>query len=178
MPHISFAPFPNLISQRLSLRQLTASDAYGLFLLRADKQVAEFVHRPIATSVDEIHPFIDKLNSGVAHNEWIFWAITLKADTKLIGTICLWNITTDGSKAEIGYELLPRYQGKGFMQEAVTAVLAYGFEHLKLDVIEAVVHPDNMKSLKLLQRNNFVLEGTLEEADVEMVIYTLKNEAS
>jgi [ribosomal protein S5]-alanine N-acetyltransferase len=174
MPNINFAPFPTLTTQRLTLRQLTLQDDKELFALRADEKVAEFVDRPVAQSVDQLRPFIHKINDGIANDEWIFWAMTLKNERKLIGTICLWNISEAASKAEIGYELLPSYHSKGLMQEAVTAVLEYGFETMQLASIEGIVHPQNATSIKLLQRNKFVQTGTLTENEVEMLIYALK----
>jgi [ribosomal protein S5]-alanine N-acetyltransferase len=174
MPSINFTPFPNLTTERLLLRQLSLADEAEMFALRADESVAKFVDRPVAQEIDQIRTFIQRINDGIAKNESVFWVLTLKNGNKLIGTICLWNISKVESKAEIGYELLPIYQGKGLMQEAVTAVLDYGFETMKLESIEGVVHPQNAPSIKLLERNKFVQTGTLEENDVEMVIYALK----
>lgn len=174
MPNINFTPFPDLITARLNLRQVTMHDDYEIFALRANPKVAEHVHRPVAETVDQIRPFIHKINDLVANNESIFWALTLKTEQKLIGTICLWNIVAGESKAEIGYEMLPNYHGKGLMQEAVSAVLDYGFQVMKLEVIDAVVHPQNAPSIKLLERNKFVRVGRLEDEGVEMLVYALR----
>jgi RimJ/RimL family protein N-acetyltransferase len=59
------------------------------------------------------------------------------------------------------------------MQEAARAVMDYGFAAMDLRIIEAVVHPDNAKSIRLLTRNQFVQVDTLMENDVEMLVYTL-----
>jgi [ribosomal protein S5]-alanine N-acetyltransferase len=76
-------------------------------------------------------------------NEWINWAITLKSTNKLIGLICFWNISKEHSKAEIGYELMANYQGKGIMQEALTTVVEHGFANMKLHLIEAFPNQNN-----------------------------------
>ena len=62
-----------------------------------------------------------------------------------------------------GYALHPDQQGKGLMQEAMTAVLEYGFKIMKLHSIEANVNPNNLSSIKLLVRNNFVREAYYKE---------------
>ncbi len=160
MPNINFTPFPNLTTERLTLRQLSVQDENELFTLRADEEAAKFVDRPVVQSVEGMRQFIDRINDGVAKNEWIFWAITFKNDPKLIGTICLWNMSVEDEKAEIGYELIRVYQGKGIMQESVTAVIEYGFKQMGLKAIEGVVHPDNVKSIKLLERNKFIRDNT------------------
>jgi len=175
MENIRFTPFPTLTTERLTLRQMTMDDENEVFALRADPSVSAFIGRPLAQSVDEARRFIEKINDGLARNESPYWAIALKDENKLIGTICLWNIVAEQAKAEIGYELVPAHQGKGIMQEAFTAVVRYGFERMKLDTIEALPSPNNERSIKLLERNHFVRTGNLRDGDFEMVIYTLKN---
>jgi RimJ/RimL family protein N-acetyltransferase len=49
----------------------------------------------------------------------------------------------------------------------------YGFAAMALRIIEAVVHPDNANSIRLLERNQFTKVDTLMENDVEMLVYTL-----
>src|SRR5689334_22761800 len=116
MPSIHFDPFPTLTTERLILRQMRVADADALFVVRADVDIARYVDRAVTTSVDESRNFIDRINEGISLSRLIFWAITLPHEDRLIGTICLWNIADDKTTAEIGYELLPGYQGKGLMQ--------------------------------------------------------------
>jgi [ribosomal protein S5]-alanine N-acetyltransferase len=173
MPGIHLTPFPTLTTERLNLRQMRDADADALFVVRADPDIVRYVDRAATTSVDEARTFIDRINEGIALRQWIYWAITLQGEDRLIGTICLWDFSDDRTTAEIGYELLPPEQGNGFMHEAVRAVMDYGFAVIGLRSIEAVVHPDNTKSIRLLERNDFAKMGTLTEDDVERLIYVL-----
>ncbi|MBK7227389.1 MAG: GNAT family N-acetyltransferase, partial [Ignavibacteriales bacterium] len=75
---------------------------------------------------------------------------------RLIGSICLWNLSREENKAEIGYELLPDFQGKGIAQEAMLAVLDCGFNIMLLNKIEAYTHKENSSSIKLLEKFTFV----------------------
>ena len=120
---------------------------------------------------DNIH----KINDEVSKNQWIDWGIALKKDNKLIGSICLWNISQEQSKAELGYDLMFEHQGRGIMSEAVKSVIKYGFESMVLDLIEAVPYSDNMKSIKLLEKNNFIRGTSFKENDSseEMIIYEI-----
>ncbi len=127
MDIINFTPFPNLTTERLILRQVNIQDADEIFALRSDERVNEFLDRPKAKIIDDARKFIEKINDQIAKNKVIYWAITLKNDNKVIGTICYWNISTEHSKAEIGYELHPDFQGKGIMQEAIIKVIDYGW---------------------------------------------------
>jgi len=77
----------------------------------------------------------------IAANEMINWMITLKDDPKMIGTIGYYHIKPEHYRAEIGYMLLPNFQGRGYVTEAIAEVVKYGFKRMKLHSIEAVVDP-------------------------------------
>ena len=80
-----------------------------------------------------------------------------------MGTIAFWNIQKAHYRAEVGYALHPAHQGNGLMQEALLAVLVYGFNTMHLHSVEANVNPANTASIKLLERNGFVREGYFRE---------------
>jgi len=182
MLNISFKPFPELSTQRLTLRQIKMEDENEIFALRSDDRVNQFLDRLKAHSIEDARSFINKINTGIQKNELIFWAINFKNETRLIGTICLWNISKENDKAEIGYELYPDFQGKGIMQEAFSKVMEYGFEEMKLQTIEAYTTAGNHSSIKLLEKYHFKKETTLEnkndepEGMMKIVIYSLTNQ--
>ena len=151
----TFTPFPRLITDRLVLRQLQMEDDEEIFFLRSDETVNKYLVAPIAKSIQDARDFIGKINKAISNGESIYWAITVKGDNKLIGTICIWNIEPETKKAEIGYVLHPAYSGRGFMQEAVTTVIQYGFRQMKLECLDAVLHPQNKKSIILLEKCGF-----------------------
>jgi [ribosomal protein S5]-alanine N-acetyltransferase len=174
MNDIQFSPFPNLSTNRLHLRQMQNDDKEAIFALRSDKNVSEFIDRPIATSIDDALEYIKMINNGIEQNKWILWAITYKDSNDLIGTICLWNFSKEQSKGEVGYELSPIFQGKGIMQEALRAVLEFGFEDLNLQYIEGIVNEKNKKSIQLLEKNQFFKSGTTDKEKSTSIIYTLR----
>lgn len=144
----SFTPFPKLDTERLQLRQITGEDENDLFLLRSDERVMRFLDRPMARSNEDAAELIQKINQSLQTNDGITWGISLKNDPVLIGTIGYWRIIKEHYRAEIGYMLRPAYHGKGFMQEAMTAVLEYGFQTMQLHSVEANVNPKNEDSIK------------------------------
>lgn len=160
---INFNPFPTLITNRLKLRQVNADDVNEIFFLRSDKTVLQFLDKEPEASIETASVFIKKLNELEKNNESINWAITFKDEKKLIGTICFWRLLKEHHRAEIGYVLHPNYQRKGIMQEAMTAVLDYGFKKMKLHSVEANVNPANTSSIKILEKNNFTREGYFKE---------------
>jgi [ribosomal protein S5]-alanine N-acetyltransferase len=158
-----FIPFPRLATARLILRQLEERDAPEIFLLRSNETVNQFIDRPRAETINDATQFIQNINARIATTQALYWAIVPKNDTKLAGTICLFNFDEKQNKAEIGYELLPDHQGMGIMYEAFSSVVSYCFEHMQLGSIEAFTHAQNAASIKLLEKNDFSKTGHEEK---------------
>lgn len=165
MPQYNFTPFPAIPTQGLLLRQLLPSDREAIFFLRSDEGVNQYIDRPRPTDITDADAFIDKITQRIIEGQSVYWAITQAPDTALIGTICLWNFSEDGSTAEIGYELHPAYQGKGIMQAAVQAVLQYAFHQLGFATVEAFTSMHNQPSIRLLQKNGFVHNPNKKDED-------------
>lgn len=62
------------------------------------------------------------------------------------------------AEAEIGYDLGKAYWRQGFMQEALQAIISFGFETMRLKRIEAEVEPANGRSIGLLRKLGFRME--------------------
>ena len=180
MLHLNFSPFPQLITERLVLRQLIAADADDIIVLRNNETVNQYLNRPKKTTPGDALIFIDKITKGINNNESMYWVIALKENNRLIGTTCLWNIVAKEDTAEIGYELHPDFHGKGIMQEAMQAVIDFGFNGMQLKVITAFTSVANIASIKSLERNNFKLDTAGKyslEDEVEMegnAVYVLE----
>ncbi|SFD85283.1 ribosomal-protein-alanine N-acetyltransferase [Chitinophaga sp. CF118] len=150
---------PTLTTQNLVLRPIIEKDIAALFALFSCEPVMKFMDVERFTNVSEaaqmVTFFRDKLESG----EGIRWAICLKASDELIGTCGYHHISKTNYKAEIGYDLLPDWWGKGIMTHSIHRLLKYGFEQMQLNRIEAIVDPVNTLSYKLLDRLGFQREG-------------------
>ena len=71
----------------------------------------------------------------------------------------------------------PDYQGKGYMQEAITLVIRFAFDRIGLSVLGAYSHKDNSASTKLLPKNGFELETGKNDPDNEnTLIYFLRHQ--
>jgi [ribosomal protein S5]-alanine N-acetyltransferase len=165
----NFKPFPILLTERLTLRQLFSDDADEIFALRSDGTVNKYLGRKPGKSIDDAKFFIQTINENIQKSDSIYWAITLNDINKLIGTICLFDFSDDNLKAEIGYELLPDFQGKGIMHEAASKVIDFGFNHIGLHSIEAYTHFENKSSTRLLEKMNFEKHGV----DGNLMIFKL-----
>jgi [ribosomal protein S5]-alanine N-acetyltransferase len=163
MLQVNFSPFPTIITERLTLREVTTADAKEIFFLRSDAGVLKYLDKAPEGSVDETIAFIGRIKNDLDGNNGILWGITLKDSDVVVGTICYWRLEKAHYRAEIGYALHPLQQGKGIMDEAVKAVLQYGFETMQLHSVEANINPANESSMKLLEKNDFVKEAHFKE---------------
>ena len=172
----TFTPFPVIKTERLTLRQLSVNDDREIFALRSDKQVNKYIDRDPSNTIEDAREFIKKISEIVRQNESIYWAITLTTNDILVGTICLFHFSTENDQAEIGYELLPAFQGQGIMQEAISKVIVFGFDVLGLKAIEANTHLENENSTKLLKKYNFTKQEDINSnADNMFVIFKLSS---
>lgn len=156
MTNFRFTPFPLLSTSRCVLRALTHEDAANVFILRTDDAVNQYLDRPKARTMDDVHQFISSIKAGIEKDASVLWAIELNNAAAFAGTICLYNISPEDACVEIGYELLPQHQGKGIMREVMPAVLDYAFERLGMRLILAGLSADNVRSVSLLERFGFV----------------------
>ncbi|HTN00034.1 MAG TPA: GNAT family N-acetyltransferase [Pedobacter sp.] len=166
-------PFPILTTDRLKLRQLLESDVEEVFSLRSDPIVNKYLDRQPSVNLDDSLNFIRKINESIGNSALKYWAIELKESKKLIGTICLFDFFAEHKKCEIGYELLTDFQGKGIMNEAIKAIIAYAFKTLGLNIIDACTHKENQNSNKLLQKNNFEKIEVTSEEKWDLILFRL-----
>ena len=161
-------------TERLILRTVTEYDANEVLGIRSNAEINQFLHRNPPKNSFEALEFVLNIKRKSANNEIVFLGITFPDNPELLGTICLWNFSEDRTVAELGYELLPDYHGKGIMSEAVIGILNYGFKELNLKKIEAFTNKNNFNSIKLLQKSKFVLnENRQDEKFPENIIFEL-----
>jgi ribosomal-protein-alanine N-acetyltransferase len=159
MPELNFDPFPVIETERLMLRKISIDDAEDIFHLRTNEDAMRYINKPKLLSIDDAKEIIKKMNEP----DRIQWGITLKNKIKIVGTIGYHRIVKEHYRAEVGYMIDPQYWNTGLMSEAITKVIEYGFDKMKLHSIEAIINPSNSISRKILQKFNFIKEGFFKE---------------
>jgi ribosomal-protein-alanine N-acetyltransferase len=159
----AFDLFPILQTPRLTLREIQPSDASQFFALRSNPKVRAYTGRVPCTEVAEVEIWMNQIKDGFANKEALLWVLEETSTGLVIGDVCFWRFLKQHLRAELGYELSPAYWGKGYMSEALKAVLRFGFEQLHVHSIEANVTPANKASIDILLRNGFKQEGMFKE---------------
>lgn len=154
---------------RLIIRHYEPTDAARYQELASDRRIA------VMTGPAIPHPYPDGFAAewiAKQHSDFsaasafekgvIQCALVLKTG-ELIGGACLFGISKDQSKAEVGYWIGVPYWNQGFATEAAAAMIKYGFETLGLNKISAKYSTENPASGRVLEKLGFVREGLLRE---------------
>jgi ribosomal-protein-alanine N-acetyltransferase len=152
-----------LRTERLVLRPPRESDAPAVFALFSDPRVARYLTEPPWTTIDRAHAHIARDIEAMSAGTYIRLALETAAGGAPIGECTLFNLVEECRRAEVGYVLAHDAWGHGYMHEALTALLEFGFSDLALNRVEADIDPRNVASARSLERLGFIREGLLRE---------------
>jgi [ribosomal protein S5]-alanine N-acetyltransferase len=175
MPHSPSAPAatyfgtgpqPRLTtpSQRLVLRPFVPDDAPAVQDLLSDAQIAAGTLRiPHPYPAGAAAAWIATLAPKWAEGRFAAWALTDAASDVVRGAISL-RVTPAHRRAEVGYWVARASWGQGYATDAVRAIIAYGFDRLKLHRIEGHCYAENPASARVMQRAGMRHEGRVRGA--------------
>lgn len=94
----------------------------------------------------------------------LVWTLEEKNTGEFLGTAGFEEFSFLDLKAELSFTLLQQHQGKGYMSEALSAIIDYGLHRMKLNRIEAEMLPGNTGAVSLVEKLRFSLEGHLRKS--------------
>jgi len=148
-------------TKRLLLKELTPEMQDVLFTSCTDQEIMSFLG---FTTSEELETERGKWKGGMTTYRSSFKSFFVweKDSGKMIGRSGFHNWYPMHRRAELGYVLFDEAaRQKGYMTEAVQAIIAYGFDEMDLNRIEAFASPANMPSVKILKGAGFTEEGLL-----------------
>jgi ribosomal-protein-alanine N-acetyltransferase len=152
---------PTLTTTRLLLRPFTLADAPEVKRLAGERDVA-------STTLNIPHPYEDGMaeqwisthQEAYTKGEIVNFAIVLRTDNTLMGAIGL-RLDQHHARAELGYWLGKSFWQRGYCTEAARAVVAYGFDVLRLHRIHASYMQRNPASGRVMQKIGMTYEGCM-----------------
>lgn len=160
----NFVLFPEIKTERLFLRKLNEQDVHQILLLRSNNDVMKYIDREKAKDLKDAADFLKMIDDSLDTGNGILWGIELNEKPCLIiGYICYWRLVKEHYRAEVGYMLLPEFWNKGIMKEALSEVILFGFDKMKLHSIEGRINPGNKTSASLLISTGFIKEAYFKE---------------
>ncbi len=159
-----FSGEAGLTTARFDLKPMRYDDAPDLPDHFSDPEVVEFMDIDPLESLEDARGIVRWAQGVREFGEGLRWVIREKATGAFIGTAGFNTLEVDrGRRGEIAYDLSRDFWGKGVMSEILPVLMRTGYGTLGLHRLEAFVTPGNTRSVRLLERHGFVIEGTLKD---------------
>ncbi|WP_062465343.1 GNAT family N-acetyltransferase [Demequina soli] len=157
--------FTPLHTARLVLRPFTEEDAEDFAARRSDPETAMYQAWRVPYSVEKALEVIreSERHDGPVPGHWFQLDVQRLADGRTVGDVAVY-LHDHGHTAEVGYTLHTWARRKGYATEATTAMIDYLVDVTGVHRIEAATHPDNSRSIQVLERLGFRAEGVKREA--------------
>lgn len=156
-----FAENQRLETERLVLRPVTLADALEMFAYASDEKMARYVF-PVHQSLQDTKESIATYFMAAPFGKY---GLIVKETGQFIGTIDL-RVNASHANGELGYALSRAFWGQGYMPEAASELLRFGFEKLDLIRIGAVHDQDNPKSGRVMEKIGMKKEGKIPNARI------------
>jgi RimJ/RimL family protein N-acetyltransferase len=139
-------------TERLIIREFVESDVDALFRILSQPEVMQFSLTGALSfemSTPKMQSFID------SYQEYGYgkWAVIYRQTGQLIGYCGIGVEQIDGTiENELGYRFDPQFWGQGLATEAASACLKYAFSTLHLEYLLGIVEPENVASVRILEK--------------------------
>ncbi|MBC9813457.1 GNAT family N-acetyltransferase [Crocinitomicaceae bacterium CZZ-1] len=158
-------------TERLYLREIDVQDVDDLFEMDADPQVHLYIENNPVQTKEQIVEVIQMLQRQYAENGIARWAVVDKQTGECVGWsgLKLFRTPLNGHVDfyELGYRFKTKHWGKGYATETSRAIIDYGFDRLNVTSLYAITHPENEKSIHVLNKLGFQFIETFDyEGDV------------
>jgi len=154
-----------IATERLTLRRFEIEDAENVFYnWFSDEQTVKYLTWPVYKSVDEAEDMIKSWIAQYDNTEYYNWAIELNDLEQPIGNISVVSIDEKTESIELGYCLGSQFFNKGYMTEALTAIIRFFINEVGAGRVWARHDTENPNSGKVMAAAGMDYEGTLRHA--------------
>jgi ribosomal-protein-alanine N-acetyltransferase len=165
-------------TSRLKLRWLDLTDADFIYRLVNDPHWLRFIGDKQVDDLDGARGYIEA-GPRAMYRQFGFGLnrVALKDSDTAIG-ICGLLQRESLPHPDLGFAFLPEYRGQGYAREAADAILQHAYLILRRMQVAAIVNPDNLSSIKLLDKLGFRIDKQIQiEPNQESVdLYVIHTE--
>ena len=172
---------PVLSGQRVTLRELRASDAPSLFAMLTTEEVSRFISPP-PTTVEGFERFIAWTIRQRSAGTYACFAVTLHGSDTAIGIFQLRELDPGFGTAEWGFAIGSPFWGTGAFKEGAELMVQFAFETVGVHRLEARAAVRNGRGNGALRKIGAVQEGVLRKAFLkdgeylDQVLWTILDE--
>ncbi len=150
-----------------TIRPVTMNDLPEYFRLidTNRKRLEDFFAGTVAITkdIDETRTHLTDIVSKMEKRNYFSFVVVDDASGNLVASVQVKNLDWSIPKAEIGYYIDEKFEGKGIVTRATSLIIDYCFSELKLDKLFIRTHERNISSRKVAEKNGFLLEGTIRK---------------
>ena len=161
------ASFPVLFAERLLLREFTMEDIPAVFTIFSREDVNIWTETDTMRTIEEAETRVKSRMNLFHERMGIRWAVTLRENPQdVIGSCGYFTVRRGTKTVETGYDLHPDYWNKGLMTEALREMVRFSFgsgSMVPVHRMEALVMPENIPSIRVLEKLGFEREGRRRE---------------
>ncbi len=167
---------PILETERLSLREMTRSDADHLLEVFADPIAMQ--HYPSTIDRDGAIAWIERARASYARHGFGFWIVERKEDRRFLGQCGLLVQDVHGAtEVEVAYLFARQFWGHGYATEAARACRDWAFTHLAIPRAVSLIRVENLPSIRVAERNGMRPVSSLVKAGYPHRVYAISREA-
>ncbi|MBK7035630.1 MAG: GNAT family N-acetyltransferase [Bacteroidetes bacterium] len=166
-----------IVTERLVLREVNINDADFILDLLNSKGWLQFIGDRNVRSLPDAEKYIaDRIVKSYIDHGLGLYLVELKTSGTAIGLCGLIKRETLDD-IDIGFAFLPEYNGFGYAFEAAISTLQFAFESLEINRLVAITTPDNINSIKLLEKIGMQFEKKiLFEEKEELFLFGISNQ--
>jgi len=163
-------------TERLLIRPFKMEDIEPSYIMNLDAEVSRYTGDGGIVSKEEIERrIVENVFGDYEKHGFGRLAVELKGKNKFIGFTGL-KYLEDMDEVDLGYRFMKEYWGKGIATESAKACVNLGFNKLRLKRLIAMVLPENIGSIRVLEKLNFEFEKDVIEDHQSAKIYSLIKE--
>lgn len=151
-------------TERLLLRLFEPGEGHLIYTLNEDPEVTRYTGDPVR-DIEHANEVLEQviLPQYALYNHGR-WAVHTKPGLEFIGW-CGLKYRPERDEIDLGYRFIKSAWGNGYATEAAYASIKYGFEKLGIRRIVGRAMPDNLASIKVLEKcgMKFVGEEIVDE---------------
>ena len=168
-------PTMQLQTERLVLRSFREEDVDALAELFANPDFMRFSLGAF-TERKKTVDFIKKMMGWDLANMPSQFAVLSRGEHTVIGYCGFLHHPEVPGDVEIGYRLHPNYWNRGLITEAARAVRDYAFADLKLPRVISLIHPENIPSRRVAEKNGMKVENEITFRWFPTLVYAITRE--
>ncbi len=129
----------------------------------SNPNIQKIYSEPVYTTNKETKELLNRYIENYENKNYYRWNISIKGNNDSVGQIAYFLIDDKNHFGEIEYCIGEKFQNKGYITEAVKAIIGFGLKEIGLNKVQVCHKSNNPASRRVIEKSGFKYEGTLRE---------------